>query len=52
MEKKFTYKTSGVCSREIKLTVEDGKIKECVFVGGCSGNTQGVSKLIVGMTYD
>ncbi|MBQ8287234.1 MAG: TIGR03905 family TSCPD domain-containing protein [Clostridia bacterium] len=47
--KQINYKTSGVCSREIHIEVEDGVITSCAFVGGCHGNTQGVSALVVGM---
>lgn len=41
----MTYKTKGVCSREINFEVEDNKVKNVQFVGGCSGNTQGVARL-------
>ncbi len=44
------YKTKGVCSRAIELELENGIIKSCRFVGGCNGNTQGVSALVVGMS--
>jgi len=43
------YKTSGTCSRYIDLEIEDGIIKSVEFEGGCSGNTQGVAKLVTGM---
>ena len=39
----------GVCSKMIRLTVEDGKVTEASFIGGCHGNTQGVCALIKGM---
>ena len=45
----MTYKTKGVCSREINFEVEDNKVKNVQFVGGCSGNTQGVARLIDGI---
>jgi len=45
-----TYKTQGVCSSEIDF--EDNIIKSVRFVGGCSGNTQGVAALIAGMNID
>ena len=48
----MTYKTKGVCSREINFEVEDNKVKNVQFVGGCSGNTQGVARLIEGMDVD
>ena len=47
-----TYKTSGVCSREIQFEVENDIIKNVKFIGSCSGNTQGVSALIRGMNID
>ena len=48
----MTYKTKGGCSREINFEVEDNKVKNVQFVGGCSGNTQGVARLIDGMDID
>jgi uncharacterized protein (TIGR03905 family) len=45
----FTYQTRGVCSRSIDISVEDGIIREVVYHGGCSGNTQAVAALVVGM---
>lgn len=46
------FKTQGVCSRGITFDVKDNKIVNVVFNGGCSGNTQGVSRLIEGMDID
>ncbi|ADL02697.1 TIGR03905 family TSCPD domain-containing protein [Lacrimispora saccharolytica] len=46
------YKTHGVCSREIDFEVENNKLVHVQFVGGCSGNTQGVSRLVEGMDVD
>ena len=48
----YSYKTSGVCARTINFDIEDGKIKNVKFIGGCSGNTQGVSILVDGMDID
>ena len=45
----INYKTKGVCSRQINVEVEDGIVKNVEFVGGCSGNTQGVARLAKGM---
>ncbi len=47
-----SYKTKGVCSRQIDLDIENGVIADAKFTGGCSGNTQGVAALVVGMTVD
>ena len=49
---KHTYIPKGVCSRQITIDVEDGIIKSVEFVGGCAGNTAGVSKLCVGRKVD
>ena len=46
------YKTQGVCSREIQFEVEDNKVTNVKFIGGCSGNTQGVASLVEGMDLD
>lgn len=48
----MVYKTQGVCSREISFDVVDNKLKNVSFVGGCSGNTQGLSRLVEGMDID
>ena len=46
----FTFVPKNVCSRKILFDVSDGKITSCEFVGGCTGNTQGLSKLVIGLT--
>ncbi len=46
------YKTSGTCSSAIDFEVEDGVVKNVKFIGGCNGNTQGISKLVEGMPVD
>lgn len=44
------YKTSGVCSQAIEFEItDDKKVHNVKFIGGCSGNTQGVAKLVEGM---
>ena len=44
------YKTKGVCSMAIQYDLDDEqKVHNVKFIGGCSGNTQGVAKLIEGM---
>ena len=48
---KFVFKTSHeVCSDSISVNIEDGKISEVQFNGGCPGSLTAVSKLVVGMT--
>ena len=48
----FTYKTNGVCSRNIVIDVEDGVVQNVRFEGGCNGNTKGISALVVGMKVE
>ncbi len=50
--KKLTYTTRGTCSRAIDVVVEDDRIVEVKFFGGCNGNTQGVAALVKGMLID
>lgn len=46
----YSYVPTGVCSRRIDLELqEDGTIASVQFLGGCSGNTQGVAALVAGM---
>lgn len=48
----YTYQTRGVCSRKITFDLEDGCVKNVRFLGGCSGNTQGVAVLVDGMNAE
>lgn len=49
----MTYKTKGTCAREIQFEIsDDKKLTNVCFVGGCSGNTQGIAKLVEGMNVD
>lgn len=47
---KYQYQTEGTCSKFIEFEIgEDGILHNVVFYGGCSGNLQGISKLVEGM---
>ena len=49
----FVYYTSGTCSRQIIFEVdEDNKLHRVKFIGGCSGNLQGVGRLVEGKSLD
>ncbi len=48
----YSYKTRGTCSREIQFDVKDNIITSCRFIGGCDGNTKGVSALVKDMPVD
>jgi uncharacterized protein (TIGR03905 family) len=45
----YEYKTKGVCSAKITFEVENDKVKNVQFFGGCSGSSTGISKLVEGM---
>ena len=49
--KKITFTTSGVCSSGITIAIdmETGIIESIQFEKGCSGNLQGISRLVAGM---
>lgn len=46
------YTPRGVCSRSMEIDVEDGVIQAVRVVGGCSGNLQGLSALLKGMSVE
>jgi len=48
----ITYLPKGVCSKQMEIDLEDGVIMEVRVKGGCNGNLQGVSRLLVGMTRE
>ncbi|MBO4994785.1 MAG: TIGR03905 family TSCPD domain-containing protein [Muribaculaceae bacterium] len=48
----YRYVTSGTCSRLIEIDIDDNKISDIRFVGGCHGNLQGISALTKGMNID
>ena len=45
----FEYKTKGTCSQRIFFEIEEGKVHNVQYLGGCHGNLQGISKLVEGM---
>ena len=46
----YTFRPRGVCSQEMRVEVDDqGVIRKMEVLGGCSGNLQGISALVVGM---
>lgn len=48
----ISYTPKSVCSRKIDIDIEENKIVAVKFSGGCAGNTQGVARLLIGMTVD
>ena len=43
---------TGTCSRESIVEIDNGVIVSVRFIGGCTGNTQGLSALLVGMKVE
>ena len=49
----YTVRPRGVCAMQIVFEVDDDKkVKNVRFVGGCNGNSKGVSALVEGMDAD
>ena len=48
----YEYQTNGTCSRSILFDLEDGKVKNVQFIGGCNGNLKGIGSLVEGMDVD
>lgn len=48
----YRYKTKNVCSSEINFDLEEGKLHNVVFTGGCNGNLKAIGKLVEGMDAD
>ena len=48
----YHYYTKGTCSREIIFEIEEGKVKNVTYIGGCNGNLKGIASLVEGMDVD
>ena len=48
----YDYKTQGTCSQRILFEIEDNKLKNVKFIGGCNGNLKGIASLVEGMDVD
>ena len=44
----YSYVPTGVCSRQITFGIEDGKLYDVTFFGGCDGNSKAIGKLLEG----
>ena len=49
---KYTYRPRGVCSQQMEIDIDNGKVTGLKVLGGCSGNLQGIAKLVEGMDVD
>lgn len=52
MLKSIQYKTTGTCCALMNVVLEDNKIYDVEFIGGCNGNLKGIKSLIKGMDID
>ena len=48
----YEYKTKGTCSQRIFFEIEEGKLKNVEFLGGCNGNLKGICALVEGMDVE
>ena len=48
----YTYRPQGVCSQLMEIETEGSIVKSVKVLGGCSGNLQGISRLVEGMDID
>lgn len=48
----YKFRPEGVCSQEMMVDIENGIIKNARIIGGCAGNTVGLTNLLIGMTVE
>ena len=48
----YQYKTKGTSSQQILFEIEDNKLTNVQYIGGCNGNLKGISALVEGMDVD
>ncbi len=44
----YQYRPQGVCSQQLQFGLEDGKVHNVSFYGGCNGNLKAIAKLVEG----
>ena len=48
----YEHQNKGTCSRSVLFEIEDGKVKNVQYMGGCNGNLKGIGALVEGMEVD
>ena len=48
----YRYKPKETCSTEMIVELEENKIRSVRVLGGCSGNLQGICRIVQGMDAD
>lgn len=51
-KKVIQYETRGTCCRMMQVAIENNKIVDVDFLGGCNGNLKGIKSLVKGMSVD
>ena len=46
------YRTVGTCCQLMQVAIQDGKVVDAEFIGGCNGNLKRIKSLIKGMPID
>ena len=44
----YTFRPQGVCSMQIDFDIDEGKLKNVSFLGGCNGNLKAIGRLVEG----
>lgn len=48
----ISYQTYGTCCKMMNVAIENDKIKDVEFIGGCQGNLAGIKSLVIGMNVN
>mgnify|MGYP000497883948 CR=1 FL=1 len=48
----ISYQTYGTCCKVINVIIDNDKIKDIEFIGGCQGNLRGIRSLVIGMNIN
>ncbi len=46
--KHVSFSPKGVCAMQIDFDIEDGKLHNVRFIGGCNGNLKAIGRLVEG----
>lgn len=49
---RYSFKTSGTCTRQIDFDINDNIITNVTFFGGCPGNLAAISRVVEGKTVE
>ncbi len=50
--KSIQYRTQGTCCGLMNVVLDENKIYDIEFIGGCPGNLKGIRELLKGMDID